>query len=50
MPRLFLFSALLLAGCGSTQSTYQAPVVDMAGVDQNRYVAEQIQADLALLV
>ncbi|MEH2542808.1 hypothetical protein [Bradyrhizobium sp. AZCC 1699] len=36
MRRFLLLSVLLLGGC-AVQSAYEPPVVDMAGVDQNRY-------------
>lgn len=37
MRYLILLIALLLAGCAARTAYVEPPVVDMAGVDQNRY-------------
>ncbi|UEM16593.1 hypothetical protein J4G43_021695 [Bradyrhizobium barranii subsp. barranii] len=34
---LILLTALVLAGCAARRPYLEPPVVDMAGVDQNRY-------------
>jgi hypothetical protein len=34
---VLVFSALALSGCGTTYSAYEPPVVDMRGVDQQKY-------------
>jgi hypothetical protein len=37
MKRLFLLTFVALTGCGGGYSAYEPPVVDMRGVDHQKY-------------